>query len=441
MCVVIFLKSFTMEMKMQYFLKKLDNGIRVITTPVPTSESATITVWVGVGSRSEENKIAGLSHFIEHIVFKGSKAYPSAKAISETIDALGAEVNAGTSKEWTNFYIKTRSANLPKAFDVLSDMVLNPLLDEREIEREKGVIIEEIAMYEDTPLYKIGDVFENLIFKGDSLGRDISGSKETVKSLKKDDFVRYREIHYYSDNIVISVAGGVERLEVERLAERYFTGLAKRGPIEEKAFKFTPKQDKPAVFLKTKKNQQAHFILGVTSGQRGNPERYIEAVLSSVLGGGMSSRLFVEIRERRGLAYSVKTSIERYVETGELATYAGVETGKIDEAVKVMLDQYYGLGSGEYPLPDKELLKAKEYLKGHLALSFEDSKEINNLYGESELMLGKINTLEEVFSAIDKVSGEDVIGVAKKLFVPGKMNLAIIGPYNDQAKFLKLLEK
>ena len=154
----------------------------------------------------------------------------------------------------------------------------------------------------------------------------------------------------------------------------------------------------------------------------------------------MSSRLFVEIRERRGLAYSVRTSIERYVETGELATYAGVEIGKIDEAIRVMLDQYYGLGSGKYPLQEKELSKAKEYLKGHLTLAFEDSREINSLYGESELMLGKIDTLEEVFSAIDKVSKEDVVRVAKKLFVPGKMNLAIIGPYKDQTRFLKLLE-
>jgi predicted Zn-dependent peptidase len=425
---------------MKYFLNKLDNGIRVITTPIPTSESATVTVWIGVGSRSEQDKVAGLSHFIEHIVFKGSKKYPSAKAISETIDALGAEMNAGTSKEWTNFYIKTRSANLDKAFDVLSDMVLRPLLDEREIEREKGVIIEEIAMYEDTPIYKIGDLFENLIFRGDNLGRDIIGSKETIKSLQKNDFLRYRDIHYYSDNIVVSVAGGVTQEKVRALAEKYFADVAKTGQVEEKAFKFSEKQAKPTVLLKTKKNEQAHLIMGITCGPRGNDRRYIEAVLSSILGGGMSSRLFTEIRERRGLAYSIRTSIERYFETGELATYAGVEVGKIDEAIKVMLDQYYGLGSGKYPIPDKELSKAKEYLKGHLALSLEDSREINNLYGESELMLARIDTLEEVFKAIDKVSKEEIVKMAQKLFVPEKMNLAVIGPYKDETKFNKLLE-
>ncbi len=427
-------------MSMKYFLNKLDNGIRVVTTPIPTSESATITVWVGVGSRSESDKIAGLSHFIEHIVFKGSKKYPSAKAISETVDALGAEMNAGTSKEWTNFYIKTRSANLDKAFDVLSDMVLRPLLDEREIEREKGVIVEEIAMYEDTPIYKIGDLFENLIFKGDNLGRDIIGSKETVKGLKKNDFLRYRDMHYYTNNIVVSVAGGVTQERVMALAEKYFSDIAKTGKVEEEAFKFNDKQVKPAVLLKTKKNEQAHLIMGVSCGQRGNNQRYIEAVLSSILGAGMSSRLFIEIRERRGLAYSIRTSIERYVETGELATYAGVEVAKIDEAIKVMLDQYYGLGSGKYPLFDKELSKAKEYLKGHLALSLEDSREINNLYGESELMLGRIDTLEEVFTAIDKVTAKGVVEVAKKLFVPQKMNMAIIGSYEDQARFEKLLQ-
>ena len=267
-------------MSMKYFLNKLDNGIRVVTTPIPTSESATITVWVGVGSRSESDKIAGLSHFIEHIVFKGSKKYPSAKAISETVDALGAEMNAGTSKEWTNFYIKTRSANLDKAFDVLSDMVLRPLLDEREIEREKGVIVEEIAMYEDTPIYKIGDLFENLIFKGDNLGRDIIGSKETVKGLKKNDFLRYRDMHYYTNNIVVSVAGGVTQEKVMALAEKYFSDIAKTGKVEEEAFKFNDKQVKPAVLLKTKKNEQAHLIMGVSCVQRGNNQRYIESVLS-----------------------------------------------------------------------------------------------------------------------------------------------------------------
>jgi len=421
-------------------LKKLDNGLRVITTEIPTSESATITVWVGVGSRSEEDKIAGLSHFIEHVVFKGSKAYPSAKAISETVDAFGGELNAHTSKEWTNFYIKARSAKLNKAFDILADMVLNPLLDEREIEREKGVIVEEIAMYEDTPIIKIGDVFENLLFKGDNLGRDVIGSKKTVKNMHKSDFVRYRDIHYYTENIVITIAGGVMEEEVLKLAQKYFGGLKKKGQIEETAFKFSVNQSKPQLLLKTKPNEQAHLILGFFAGQLGNQERYIEAVLSAVLGGGMSSRLFTEIREKRGLAYSVQTAVERYLDIGEFSTYSGVRIDKIEEAIKIMLREHYGLASGKYAISDKELTKAKEFIKGHLALALEDSKEINNLFGESELLLAKIDTPKAIYAGIDKVTKEEVVAVAKKLFVPERLNLAIIGPYKDQSKFEKLLK-
>jgi predicted Zn-dependent peptidase len=424
---------------MEYKLSKLSNGLRVVTVALPNLESVTVTIWVGVGSRAEGDKIAGISHFLEHMVFKGSKKRPNAKAIAEAVDAIGGEFNAATGKEWTNFYIKARSANLDLAFDVLSDMVLNPLLKEEEIEREKGVIVEEMAMYEDTPIMKVGDVFEQLIFSKDTLGRDIIGTERSVRGLKKQDFIGYREQHYYTDNIVVSVAGGIEDKDVLVLAQKYFGSLPRAGIQEERSYNFVSVQKSPQVLLKTKKNEQAHLILGFLAGKRGSKDRFTEIVLSAILGRGMSSRLFTEVRERRGLAYSVRTSIDNFYDTGEFATYAGVDVSKAKEAIKVMLEEHYKLASEKKGISPEELKKAKEYIKGHLALSLEDTKEINNLFGESELMLGKIETPEVIFEGIDKVGREDVVSLAKRLFVPERLNLAIIGPFKDRSQFEKII--
>jgi len=424
---------------MKHILTKLDNGLRLLTVPMPGLESVTVTVWVGVGSRAESDKIAGLSHFLEHMVFKGSKKRPSAKLIAEAVDAIGGEFNAATSKEWTNFYIKARSGSVDLAFDVLSDMVLNPILKSEEIEREKGVILEEMAMYEDTPMVKIGDLFEQLIFKGDSLGRDIIGFEKSVKALKRDDFERYRKSHYYAGNIVVAVAGGVDVKKAQELTKKYFSALQASGKSEEMEYEFQTKQNKPSVFLRNKKNEQGHFILGFLAGERGNKERFAEAVLASILGGGMSSRLFTEVRERRGLAYSVRTSLDRFLDTGEFISYAGVDVAKAQEAIKVVLDEHYKIAGGKHGITVKELKKAKEYIKGHLALSLEDTRDVNSFYGENELMLGKIETPDEVFAGIDKVTIADMVRRAKELFVPERVNLAIIGPFREQAVFEKII--
>lgn len=417
---------------------RLANGLRIITVSIPTLKSATITVWVKTGSRFEEKNVNGISHFLEHMVFKGSKKRPTALEIAEAVDALGGEFNAGTSKEWTNFYIKARAANIDTAFDVLSDMVLAPILDAEEIEKEKGVIVEEIAMYEDTPMIKIGDVFEQLIFEGNSLGWDIVGTPKSVKGVKRKDFVGFREKHYFAGNILITAAGGVSKAEVLKLAKKYF-GKLSPGEKGSKTKGFAARQKKPQVKLHPKKKEQAHFILGFLGNPRGYPDRFTEAVLASILGGGMSSRLFSEIREKRGLAYAVKTSVDRYVDTGHFSTYAGVDIKRIDEAIKVALREHYGLASGKRPISKTELKKAKEYVKGHLALALEDTKNVNAFFGEQELFLRKTETPEGVFAKIDKVSIEDVLRVAKKLFVPEKLNLAIIGPYKSQEHFEKLL--
>lgn len=423
---------------MDHKLTTLENGLRVLTVSMPSLESATVTVWVRVGSRFENAKTEGLSHFIEHMAFKGSKKRPTAREISEVVDGIGGEFNAATSKEWTNFYIKARAGNLETAFDILSDMILNPVLAEEEIEREKGVILEEKSMNEDTPMRFINDLFERLMFKGTNLGPDIIGTTESIRGLKKEDFIEYRNNHYFTDNILLTVSGGVSKDEIEKLATKYF-GELKRNNKESKAEEAKANQSKPAILLKEKKAEQANLILGFRGNPMGHKDKFIEAVLATILGGSMSSRLFIEIRERRGLAYTVHTAPEHYTDTGYFATYAGVTLDKIDEAIKVTLEQHYKLASGELAVSETELKKAKEYLKGHLALSLEDTRAVNYFFGERQLLLKKIETPDEIFEGIDRVTQEDIYRVAKELFRKERLNLAIIGPYSDEARFSKIL--
>ena len=417
----------------------MPSGLRVVTVPMPGLESVTLTIWVKTGSRNEELKVGGISHFLEHMVFKGSPKRPTAKDISQAVDAIGGEFNAATSKDWTNFYIKAAKENLETAFDVLSDMVLNPLMKPDEIEREKGTIIQEIRMYEDTPMMHIGEVFEGLIFKGNPLGRDTAGTEASVKSIKRDDFVAYRKAHYHPENMLVTIAGGINEKTVLKLIEKYFGTLKGQSQACFKGQAFKATQTKPQFKLQTKKCEQAHLILGFASEGRGYPGRFAQSILSVILGGGMSSRLFIEVRERRGLAYSVRTSLDRYQEVGYMGTYAGVNVAKADEAIKVILDQCYGLASGKYPVTAKELIKAKGFLKGNLALALEDTHDVSGFFGEQHLFLEKILSPEEIYKKVEAVTIEDVLKEVKKLFVPSRLNLAIIGPFKDKKKFVQLL--
>lgn len=423
---------------MNYKLQALSSGLRLLTVPMPGLESVTVTVWVKTGSRNEEKRVNGISHFLEHMVFKGSKKRPTAKEISETVDSFGGEQNAFTSKDITSFYIKSSVDRIETAMDVLSDMVLNPILDPREIEREKGTIIQEIAMYEDNPQMKIHDLFENLLYSNNSLGWDIAGDGRSVGGMKKNDFVRYRGMHYHTDNMLVTVAGGIREDKVKNLVEKYFTGIKSRKSAAKKSL-FKGVWKKPRILIKNKKYEQANLILGFLGEGRGYEGRFAQNTISTILNGGMSSRLFIEVRERRGLAYSVQPANERYQETGYVGAYAGTDPGKAEEATKVMLDQFYGLASGKYPVSQRELTKAKEYSKGHLALSLEDTNAVNMFFSEQALFLPDILTPEELSKRIDSVTIDQVMVEAKKLFRPEKLNLAIIGPYKDESKFRKLL--
>src|SRR3990172_6108359 len=411
---------------MKYKLTTLSNGLRVLYSNLPNLPSVALTIWIGVGSRFESEKLSGIGHFLEHMVFKGTPKRPSPLEVSKAIDSLGAESNAGTSKEWTNFYLKARSDLLPKAFDILADILLNPLLKSEEIAREKGVIIQEIAMKEDIPMEKVGDNFISLIFGKNALGRDIAGTASTVKNITRDDFISYRERHYDTQNMLLTVSGGSNEKEVLALAEKLFGKLTTKKL--EKAAPFVPDQTKPRIHLESKKSEQAHFILGFPGYHRTHKDRYAETLLATILGRGMSSRLFIEVREKLGLAYTIGTSVSRYVDTGVFATYAGVDVKKVEETIKVVLDQTYGLGDGRFPIEGTELTKGKEYLKGRMALALEDTLEVNDFYGKQVLFKPEIKNPEDIFDEIDKVTEGDIIRVAKDIFKPEKLNLAVIGP-------------
>lgn len=427
---------------MDYFLQKLNNNIRLVTIPMPSLESVTVTVWFKTGSRNENKKNNGVSHFLEHMFFKGTTNRPSAKQIAEEIDQIGGVQNAGTSKEYTEYYIKCRADKIEVAFDLLSDMTINSLLDKDEIEREKGTIIEEIRMYEDTPMMNIGEVFEGLIYNGHTLGMDIAGTEKTVAGMKRLDFLDYRDSFYATDNMVITVAGGVNQNTAKELAKKYFGKLKESKSQKSKTnSKFEITQDKPQIKLHNKKKEQAHVVLGFRADGKNYEHKYAQGLLSVILGGGMSSRMFTEVRERRGLAYSIRTAMDRYTDCGYIGTYAGLDTKRAVEAVKVMLDEHYKINNNQSPITKQELNKSKEYLKGHLALALEDTSDVSSFFGNQILFDKEVLTPEEVFKKVDKVTMDEVNNEAKRLFVPEKLNLAIIGPYDNDEEFAKIIRQ
>lgn len=419
---------------MNYKRTLLKNGIRFIHVPVPTLASATFTVWYGVGSRYETDKIAGLSHFLEHMAFKGGGKYPSAEAVSETLDAIGAENNASTSHEYTNYYVRGAVSSLAKAVDVLADTLTKPLLEEREIKKEREVIIEEINMYEDDPKDFANLIYSNLIFPNHPLGRDIAGSRGTVRGLERHDFVDFRNKYYVPKNIVISVAGGIQYADALNLAEEYFGDL-KQSEYQSEYQHYKEDQKTPRLIVKERPTEQANLILGFPGKAHGAPDRYAEGIMGIILGAGMSSRLFREVREKRGLAYSVYAGSSHYLDTGEFSAYAGVPVKKAPEAVSVILDEFYKLLGPKHGITDKELAKAKEFFKGHMALSMESTKWINYFVGSEEVAGKPPRTPDEVFSSIDKVTIDEILAVAKDIFVRNKLNLAVVGPYSDDKRF------
>jgi len=400
-------------------------------------ESMTVMIGVGAGSRYETKEKNGLSHFLEHMLFKGTKKRPTTLDISSTLDSIGAEFNGGTEKEYTLYYVKANAAHQNLAFDILSDMVLNSKLEEKEIEREKGVIIEELNMYEDTPFQKISEVFELLLYSPKPLSWYVGGMKENVKKIQRQDFLDYQKRLYFSGNMVVVKTGKVDEKEALSLTEEYFGELKFQ---EKEKFQATNylEQKVPRVRLRRKKTNQSHFCLGVRGYAYSHPDRYVLAVLATLLGGSMSSRMFSQVRERRGLAYYVRTSSVFYRDNGNLVTQAGVNVKKIDEAIKIILNEYWRLCQEK--VRPEELKKTKELLKGRLILSLEHSDLVAEKYALQTLLEGKIRDPQEIIEEIEKITINDIQRIARDIFTPEKLNLAVIGPYNSEEKFLKLLK-
>ena len=398
---------------------------------MPSFESATALVMVGAGSRYETKKNNGISHFLEHMAFKGTNTRPTFMEISGLIDGIGGEFNAFTAKEYTGYYIKAAKNNIVMCLDLLSDMLQNSKFDQKEIEKEKGVIIEEINLYEDTPMRNIGDIFERLLYGDTPLGWDTAGGKDIIRGITRKDFIDYLSSLYSPTNMTVVLAGGIDGKSV-LLVEKYFGGMKKFKTIKSLGIKES--QKKPATVIKHKKTEQAHLALGVRTVSINSPEKYSLSVLASILGGGMSSRLFSEVREKRALAYYVRANSDQYKDVGSLVITAGVDPKRINEAIEVIIAELADLRDERKPISEDELKKAKEYLKGHLVLELEDSRAVSIYYSTQQTLEEKIENPDEVLKKIDKITAKDILKVAKKYLIDRTINLAVIGDFGADKK-------
>jgi predicted Zn-dependent peptidase len=421
---------------MKYIKKTLVNGLTVIQIPSHDAESVVVDFFVKTGSRSEIAEENGISHFLEHFLFKGTEKYPSAMAISEIIDAIGGEMNANTGKEHTQYYIKAASKHLPLIFEVLTDMVQCPLLDREELEREKNVIVEEINMYKDMPIAEIENVLERMMWPKDALGRDIAGTKEVVTKFTPEMFRDYIGRHYQTPNIILGVSGKYSERQLDQLIEKYWSKVPK------KRFhgwdRIKDRQTKPRMSIQFKETQQAHLALGFKSFAYGDKRNSAVSVLGSVLGGGMSSRLFSEVREKRGLAYYVRAMPGSYQDTGSFTIGSGVQVEKIDEASQIILSELKKIK--EVLVGEKELQKAKDYIKGKTILALEDNQVRLDWFLERCAFHKTVETPEQAFKSLDAVTPKELQKVANEIFQNKNMTLAVIGPYKSEKQFRKLLK-
>lgn len=419
---------------MHFKKKTFKNGLRLITAPMKDTNTVTVIVAVAAGSKYETKSINGLSHFLEHMFFKGTKKRPKTKDIAEVLDAVGGEYNAFTSQESTAYYAKVDKEHLALALDVVSDIYLNSKLDAKEIEKERGVILQEINMYEDTPMLAVQEEFEQLLYGDQPAGWKVIGTKENIARVRRNDFVDYMRKLYTAKNTVVCVAGNFEEKVIIRQIERIFSGMRKGK--ENKKEETIEKQSKPELRIKHKKTDQAHLVLGFRGLSTFHQDRFALKLLANILGGTMSSRLFLSVREKLGLAYYISASSEEYSDCGYFNVRAGVDTDwkKIRETVKTIIGEIRK--SRERGVSEKELKKAKDNLRGKMALSLESSDDLASFLAGQELARRDIKTPDEIMAKVDKVKKDDILRVAREIFVNEKLNLALIGPV-ENGKFLR----
>jgi predicted Zn-dependent peptidase len=416
--------------------RTLDNGLRVLTANVDQAQSVTCMIMLAAGSRYETRETNGIAHFSEHMFFKGTERRPTAKDIAGEIDSIGGEFNAFTGKEYTGYYVKCAAEHRDVALDVLIDMLRHSRFDSDEIEREKGVIIEEMNMYFDTPRDFIGGVYENLLYGDQPLGWDIIGRKETVRGAARETFMGYLDRWYKPSRMVIGVGGKIGDGLMERIDE--LLGDLEPGETGDPDPLAPTASANGRVHLHTKQSDQAHICLGVPSYPLEHPDRYALQLLATVLGGGMSSRLFSEVRERRGLAYYVFGLNHSYTDAGSLYSQAGVDLNRIDEAVSTVAAELAKVAAE--PIPSDELEKARNFSKGRFVLQLESPQGLIMFGLRKEVLEGQAQDPQEVLSGLDAVTGDDVRRVAQDLIAGERLRLALIGPFDDAARFEKLLD-
>jgi predicted Zn-dependent peptidase len=418
-----------------YRLDRLDNGLRIITAPIESAQSVTCAIMVAAGSRYERAETNGIAHFAEHMFFKGTERRPTARDISKEIDAIGGEFNAFTGKEYTGFYVKCAADSRDVAVDVLVDMLRNSKFDQEEIEREKGVIIEEMNMYFDTPRDFISGVYEELLYGDQPLGWDIIGRRETVRGATQETFRSYLEHWYKPSRMVVGVGGKIGDGLHGRIAD-LLGDVPEAATGEPEPVRLSLDGD-ARVKVHTKASDQAHICLGVHSYPLQHPDRYVLQVLSTILGGGMSSRLFTEVRERRGLAYYVYGLNHSYTDAGSLYAQAGVDINRIDDAVSTIAAELRTIATDA--VPEDELEKAKSFAKGRFVLQLETSQGLIMFGLRREVLERNTPDPAEILAELAKVTAEDVQRVARDVIEQRGLNLAVIGPFDDAPRFEKLL--
>src|SRR5215218_4092144 len=414
----------------------LDNGLRLLTASLPQVASTTVFVFFAAGSRYETEKTNGIAHFAEHMFFKGTDRRPTARDIGMAIDGIGGEFNAFTGKEYTGYYVKCASQHQGIAFDVLTDMLRHSKFEEEEIEREKGVIIEEMNMYFDTPRDYIGGVYDDLLYGDQPIGWDIIGRKETVRGATRQTFLDYISQWYKPSRMVVGIAGRLDA-GVQAEVERLFGDLEPGETGSPPPLQPLPNGSGPHVKVHTKQSDQAHLVVGVPSKPLDHPDRYNLQVLATVLGGGMSSRLFTEVRERRGLAYYVYAINHSYTDAGSLHAQAGVDISRIDEAVTTIRDELKRIVDEK--VPADELDKAKNFAKGRFVLQLENPQGLILFGLRREVLEGQATEPDDVLAGIDAVTAEDVQRVAQEVLGTNALRLALIGPFDDAERFERLL--
>lgn len=416
----------------------LDNGLRVIVAPMEGTKTATVLVMVGTGGKYETRETSGISHFLEHLFFKGTKKRPTLKAVAEDLEKIGSEHNAFTSKEYTGFYAKAAAFQKDKAMDIISDILFNPLFPEKEMKKERSVILEEAKMIKDDPPRYVADLFEVLLYGDTPAGWDFIGTPESIGKITREKILKYFQSQYVAKNIVVSVAGAIDSRDVLEKAKKYFgdfngRDFKRKEPVREK-------QEKPRVLLYNKKTDQTHISLGVRAYSIAHADRHVLSLLGVILGGGMSSRLYTSIIDKKGLAYYVFSGSDMYTDSGYFTTQAGIDAKNAEKVIKIILAEYKKIA--ERGTAEAELQKVKDYIKGRMIMSMESSSAMASFYADQEILEGKIITPEEKMAGIDAVKTEDIQRVAADIFKNEKLNLALIGPFRkkDEERLRKILK-